>query len=117
MSNDLEQPVGRGNLFKLAFLALLAGTASGLIGAGFRLMLRSADNFRNWFLAWAHGYRVFGSLLVIAACAFATGLAAWLERAPQRERDWVAAVGFKAEAGKTALLPSEQDVELAQEAA
>ena len=80
MSNDLEQPVGRGNLFKLAFPALLAGTASGLIGAGFRLMLRSADNFRNWFLAWAHGYRVFGSLLVIAACAFATGLAAWLVR-------------------------------------
>src|SRR5580693_6318752 len=80
MSNDLEQPVGRDNLFKLAFLALLAGTASGLIGAGFRLMLRSADNFRNWFLAWAHGYRVFGCLLVIVACAFATGLAAWLVR-------------------------------------
>jgi leucyl aminopeptidase len=32
-------------------------------------------------------------------------LPAWLERAPTRERDWAAAVGFKAEAGKTALLP------------
>jgi CIC family chloride channel protein len=80
MNTEPEQPAGRGNLFKLASLALLAGTASGLIGAGFRLMLRSADHFRNWFLAWAHGYRVFGCLLVIVACAFATGLAAWLVR-------------------------------------
>ncbi len=36
-----------------------------------------------------------------------TELASWRERAPQRERDWVAAIGFKAEAGKTALLPGE----------
>ncbi|HWB48661.1 MAG TPA: leucyl aminopeptidase family protein [Stellaceae bacterium] len=32
-------------------------------------------------------------------------LAAWRERAPVHERDWSAAVGFKAETGKTALLP------------
>ena len=36
-----------------------------------------------------------------------TQLSAWLETAPPRERDWAAAVGFKAEAGKTALVPNE----------
>src|SRR5215469_6381790 len=32
-------------------------------------------------------------------------LAAWRETAPPHERDWVQAVSFKAEAGKTALIP------------
>jgi leucyl aminopeptidase len=34
-------------------------------------------------------------------------LAAWRERAPAHERNWAAAVGFKAESGKTALLPDQ----------
>ncbi len=34
-----------------------------------------------------------------------TGLAAWRETAPARERDWAAAVGFAGEAGKLALIP------------
>jgi len=34
-------------------------------------------------------------------------LAGWRERAPVRERDWVAATGFTAEAGKIALVPDE----------
>jgi leucyl aminopeptidase len=34
-----------------------------------------------------------------------TELAGWCERAPAHERDWAAAVDFKAESGKTALLP------------
>ena len=34
-----------------------------------------------------------------------TALAAWRESAPAHERDWAAAIGFKAEAGKTALVP------------
>ena len=34
-----------------------------------------------------------------------TQLAAWRETAPAHERDWAAATGFKAEAGKTALVP------------
>ncbi|HTQ34206.1 MAG TPA: leucyl aminopeptidase family protein [Stellaceae bacterium] len=36
-----------------------------------------------------------------------TQLSSWLETAPPGERDWAAAVGFKAEAGKTALVPNE----------
>jgi leucyl aminopeptidase len=34
-----------------------------------------------------------------------TDLVAWRETAPARERDWAAAIGFKAEAGKIALVP------------
>ena len=34
-------------------------------------------------------------------------LAAWRETAPARERDWAAATGFKAAAGKTALVPDQ----------
>ncbi|HVH82211.1 MAG TPA: leucyl aminopeptidase family protein [Stellaceae bacterium] len=36
------------------------------------------------------------------------GLAAWRETAPPRERDWAAAIGFKAEGGKMALVPDEE---------
>jgi leucyl aminopeptidase len=36
-----------------------------------------------------------------------SGFAAWQERAPPRERDWAAATGFSAEAGKLALVPDE----------
>src|SRR5580700_2882100 len=36
-----------------------------------------------------------------------SGFAAWREQAPARERDWVAATGFSAEAGKLALVPGE----------
>ena len=34
-----------------------------------------------------------------------SGLAAWRETAPARERDWVAAIGFAGESGKLALVP------------
>jgi CIC family chloride channel protein len=80
MRSEPELTAERGSSFKLAFLALMAGAASGFIGAGFRLMLRHADNVRDWSLARAHGYGFLGFLFVIVACAFATGLAAWLVR-------------------------------------
>ena len=35
------------------------------------------------------------------------GLAAWREKAPAAERDWVAAVGFAGESGKLALIPGD----------
>jgi leucyl aminopeptidase len=34
-------------------------------------------------------------------------LAAWLDKAPQRERNWLTSIGFSAEAGKHALVPGE----------
>src|SRR5689334_335326 len=36
-----------------------------------------------------------------------TGLAARLDKAPQRERNWLTSIGFSAETGKHALLPRE----------
>lgn len=60
MNSEQEPRVERGSLLKLAFLALLAGMASGFMGSAFRLALRRADNFRNLSLTWAHDHRVFG---------------------------------------------------------
>jgi CIC family chloride channel protein len=61
-------------------LSLLVGAASGLVGAVFRLSLEQADQWRNALIDWAHGESLAGFLLVIAACATATGVAAWLVR-------------------------------------
>ena len=36
-----------------------------------------------------------------------TEFPAWREKAPERERNWMASIGFSAEAGKHALLPGE----------
>jgi leucyl aminopeptidase len=42
---------------------------------------------------------------VPVAAVSKSGLAAWREASPARERDWVAATGFAGEAGKLALVP------------
>lgn len=74
-------------LLGLALLSLLAGAGAGLLGAVFRLSLDQADRFRNALIAWAQGEELLGCLLVVATCAGATGLAAWLVRrfSPQAE--------------------------------
>jgi CIC family chloride channel protein len=64
----------------LGLLSLLVGAASGLVGAAFRLSLDQADHLRNVLIGWAHGVSVAGILLVSAACAAATAVAAWLVR-------------------------------------
>jgi CIC family chloride channel protein len=64
----------------LGLLSLLVGAGSGLVGAAFRLALEQADHLRNVLLRWAHGESVAGILLVSAACAAATAVAAWLVR-------------------------------------
>lgn len=71
---------GRGRLLVLALLALIAGAASGLLGAVFRLALERADRFRDSVVAWAHGEALAGFLLIISVAAAATALAAWLVR-------------------------------------
>jgi chloride channel protein, CIC family len=71
---------GRGRLLVLAFLALIAGVATGLMGAAFRLALERGDRFRNSVLAWAHGEALAGFLLIIVTFAAVTALAAWLVR-------------------------------------
>ena len=74
-------------LLALALLSLLAGAASGLLGAVFRLLLDQADRLRDTLIAWAHGETLMGFLLVTAICTAATAVAAWLVRcfSPQAE--------------------------------
>jgi chloride channel protein, CIC family len=71
---------GPGSLVVLALSSLIAGVASGLLGAVFRLALEQADRFRDAALTWAHGQDLAGLLLIIGVSAAATGLAAWLVR-------------------------------------
>ena len=69
-----------GSLLGLAMLSLVAGAAAGLVGAIFRLSLEQADQLRNALIGWARGQEAVGFLLVLAVCAGATALAAWLVR-------------------------------------
>ena len=84
MKSELEHPGkladGPGSLLVLGALSLLAGAASGLVGAVFRLSLEWADRLRDALITWAHDRGVPGFMLVVAACAVATGFAAWLVR-------------------------------------
>ena len=88
---ETEHPVGSAEvhdgLVALALLSLLAGVLSGLLGAVFRLSLDQADRLRDELIAWAHAETFMGFLLVVAACAGATAVAAWLVRrfSPQAE--------------------------------
>src|SRR5262249_6185972 len=58
-------------LLSLAILSLLAGAVAGLIGGIFRLSLDQADRFREALIAWAHGEKLAGFLLVAATCTAA----------------------------------------------
>src|SRR6516165_107339 len=69
-----------GSLLALALLALVAGALAGLVGAIFRLCLAQADRLRDVLIGRAHGWQAVGFLLVLAVCAAATALAAWLVR-------------------------------------
>jgi chloride channel protein, CIC family len=78
MTNDEGQADGR--LLPLALLALVAGALAGLVGAIFRLSLEEADHLRDGLIGWAHGRETVGFFLVLAVCAGATALAAWMVR-------------------------------------
>jgi CIC family chloride channel protein len=75
-----EAAAGHGGLLTLACLALIVGAASGLIGALFRLSLEQADGLRNAAIVWAHGAQLAGFLSLMAICALAVALSAWLVR-------------------------------------
>jgi chloride channel protein, CIC family len=78
--NTLNTAEGHGSLLVLAFLALIVGAAAGLVGAIFRLTLQQADRLRDALIAWAHGEKLAGFLFVVATCASAAFIAAWLVR-------------------------------------
>lgn len=65
-------------LFALALLSLIAGAASGLLGAAFRLALEQADRFRGVLIAWTHGQSIAGFSSIVGISAAATAVAAWL---------------------------------------
>jgi CIC family chloride channel protein len=75
-----EPADGQGSLLTLALLSLLVGATAGLVGALFRLYLVRADGLRDELIAWAHGGKLLGLALVMATCAAATAVAAWLVR-------------------------------------
>src|SRR6266508_5690504 len=75
-----EAADGHGSLLVLALLSLVVGAAAGLVGALFRLSLDRADRWRDALISWAHDGKFAGFLLVTAACAAATAVAAWLVR-------------------------------------
>ena len=71
---------GQGSLLILALLAPIAGAASGLLCAIFRLSLEEADAFRDALITRAHDAKLVGLLLVTAGSAGAVIIAAWVVR-------------------------------------
>ena len=69
-----------GSILVLAFLALMVGAVSGLVGALFLLLLERADRFRDALIVWAHSKAFAGFLVVCIACAAGAAVAAWLVR-------------------------------------
>jgi chloride channel protein, CIC family len=67
-------------LMQLAILSLVGGAAAGLVGALFRLALDKADVLRNTLIAWAHGEKLAGLLLIVLVTGAAAAIAAWLVR-------------------------------------
>jgi CIC family chloride channel protein len=69
-----------GSLLVLALVAPIAGAASGLVGAAFRLTLAAADRFRNVAIIWAYDRGLAGFLCIVTGCAVAVAVSAWLVR-------------------------------------
>lgn len=61
-------------------MSIVVGTASGALGAVFRLALTQVDNLRDKFLAWSHGVTNGGFTLVLVVPAACAAIAAWLVR-------------------------------------
>lgn len=71
---------GAGGLLVLAVVSLIAGAASGLLCAVFRVILVRADGWRNELIGWAHERAFLGFLIVAGITVGATAVAAWLVR-------------------------------------
>ncbi|HEV7997854.1 MAG TPA: H(+)/Cl(-) exchange transporter ClcA [Stellaceae bacterium] len=71
---------GHGSGLALALVAPLAGGGTGLVVAMFRLALAAVDRWRGELIARGHQHHQAGLVLVVAGCAAAVALAAWLVR-------------------------------------
>ena len=80
-----EQDTGRraphGRLLPLALVAPIVGAMTGLVCAIFRITLDHADRLRDTLITWAHGHALVGFLILVAVCATAAAIAAFLVRA------------------------------------
>jgi chloride channel protein, CIC family len=100
-----------GSLLVLAVLAPIAGAASGLVGALFRLTLAEADRLRGVLIASAQQRGFAGLLMVMGGCAAAIAVAAWLVRrfSPYASGSGIphveAALSEEAPAGPPSLIP------------
>lgn len=70
-ANDRES-----DLLLLALLAIVAGAATGLIVAVFRLTLAGASRWRDDLIVQAHQLAHGGFVLVVVGCAAAVAIAA-----------------------------------------
>jgi chloride channel protein, CIC family len=72
---------GEGTLLELAGVAILAGAGAGLLGSAFILALKVVGRWAGALIAWSQGKSALGCLILAAACALATALAArWVRR-------------------------------------
>jgi chloride channel protein, CIC family len=78
--NHREIARERRSLLALAATACIVGAATGTVGAIFRLLLVHADRLREAMINWAHGHAIWGFLIVVAVCAVAALVAAWMVR-------------------------------------
>ena len=69
-----------GRLLRLALLAWLVGSLSGLVAALFRLALQQTDRGRDGLIGWAHGRSFAGFVLIVGLVAGGAAVAAWLVR-------------------------------------
>ena len=77
---DTEPNHRRDDLLMLAAVAAVAGAATGLIVAVFKLILGAVSTWRNDAIAQTHHLLSCGFLLAVIGCAAAPTVAAWLVR-------------------------------------
>lgn len=75
-----ELTAAGSSLWRLGFVAIVAGLLTGVVGASFRLVLRAADDLRVHVAGHAHGLGWWGILLPVAGVAAGAGLARLLVR-------------------------------------
>jgi len=74
----IDKPQGSRSLFALALSSLVVGVFTGLIGASFRLLLRSADGWRTDLIVRVHSWGWLGFLFCVLGVAVLASFAAWL---------------------------------------
>ena len=75
-----EPAFDQADLLVTSGLALVVGALTGVVGALYRLALEAADRFRGVIVAFAQGEGLLGFTMLVAICAAAAFIAAWMVR-------------------------------------